>query len=61
MRTSPLQRLVLGDDLAEAVCFLCSPLSWTANATTVELAGGSSPDIHYELEPHPPWQPGTAR
>jgi NAD(P)-dependent dehydrogenase (short-subunit alcohol dehydrogenase family) len=61
VRTTLLQRLVLGDDLAKAVCFLCSPLSWTINATTVELAGGSSPDIHYELEPHPPWQPGMAR
>lgn len=61
VQTTLLQRLVLAEDLAKAVCFLCSPLSWTINATTVELAGGSSPDIHYELEPHPPWRPGTAR
>lgn len=59
-RTTLLRRLVLADDLARAVCFLCSPLSWLINATTVELAGGSSPDIHYDLEPHPPWKPGTA-
>jgi hypothetical protein len=61
VQTTQVQRLILADDLATAVCFLCSPLSWPINATTIELAGGSSPDIHYELEPHPPWKPGTAR
>ena len=43
-------------------CIAVAPsFAVTINATTVELAGGSSPDIHYELEPHPPWWPGTAR
>jgi NAD(P)-dependent dehydrogenase (short-subunit alcohol dehydrogenase family) len=59
-RTTLTNRLVMAGDLAKVVCFLCSPLSWPINATTVELAGGSSPDIHYELAPHTPWEPGTA-
>jgi NAD(P)-dependent dehydrogenase (short-subunit alcohol dehydrogenase family) len=59
-KTTVMKRLVMAGDLAKVVCFLCSPMSWPINATLVELAGGSSPDIHYELEPHPPWAPGTA-
>lgn len=59
-RTTLLRRLVMADDIARAICFLASPPAWVINATTVELAGGSSPDIHYELEPHAPWRPGTA-
>lgn len=59
-RARKLHRALRGE-ATYRLCFLCSPLSWTINATTVELAGGSSPDIHYELEPHPPWRPGTAR
>lgn len=57
--TTLMKRLVFASDLAKSVCFLCSPVSWTINATVVELAGGSSPDIHYELEPHPPTRPAT--
>ena len=59
-KTTLLGRLVMAEDLARAVCFLCSPMSWPINATTIELAGGASPDIHYELAPHAPWEPGTA-
>lgn len=59
-RTTLLKRIVKAEDLAKVACFLCSPVSWPINAANIELAGGSSPDIHYELEPHPPWKPGTA-
>lgn len=59
-KTTLTRRLVMAGDLAKVVCFLCSPASWPINATNIELSGGSSPDIHYELEPHPPWEPGTA-
>jgi len=58
--TTLMRRLVFAGDLAKVACFLCSPVSWPVNAVTVEVAGGSSPDIHYELKPHPPWRPGTA-
>lgn len=60
VKTTLLRRLVMAGDFAKVVCFLSSPLSWPINATVIELAGGSSPDIHYELEPHAPWVPGTA-
>jgi NAD(P)-dependent dehydrogenase (short-subunit alcohol dehydrogenase family) len=59
-KTTVMGRLVMAGDLARVVAFLCSPLSWPINAATIEVSGGSSPDIHYELEPHPPWAPGTA-
>ena len=59
-KTTLTRRLVMAGDLAKVVCFLCAPVSWPINAATIELSGGSSPDIHYELEPHPPWKPGTA-
>ena len=59
-RTTVMRRLVLAEDLGRSVAFLCSPVSWPINAALIELSGGSSPDIHYELEPHPPWEPGTA-
>lgn len=59
-KTTLTKRLVMAGDLAKVVCFLCSPAAWPINAANIELAGGSSPDIHYELEPHPPWMPGTA-
>jgi len=59
-KTTVMHRLVMAQDLAKVVCFLCSPVAWPINAATIELAGGSSPDIHYELAPHPPWEPGTA-
>jgi NAD(P)-dependent dehydrogenase (short-subunit alcohol dehydrogenase family) len=59
-KTTLMRRLVMAEDLAKVVCFLCSPVSWPINAANIELAGGSSPDIRYELEPHPPWERGTA-
>lgn len=59
-KTTLTKRLVMAGDLARVVCFLCAPVSWPINAANIELSGGSSPDIHYELEPHPPWEPGTA-
>lgn len=59
-KTTLMRRLVMAGDLAKVVCFLASPMAWPINAANIELAGGSSPDIHYELEPHPPWEPGTA-
>lgn len=59
-KTALTRRLVMADDVAKAVCFLCSPLSWPLNATVIDLNGGSCPDVHYDLEPHPPWVPGTA-
>jgi NAD(P)-dependent dehydrogenase (short-subunit alcohol dehydrogenase family) len=59
-KTTLLKRLVMAGDLAKVTCFLCSPMSWPINATLIELAGGASPDIHYELPPHAPWEPGTA-
>jgi NAD(P)-dependent dehydrogenase (short-subunit alcohol dehydrogenase family) len=60
-KTTVLRRLVMAQDLADVVTFLCSPLSWPINAANIELAGGSSPDVHYELPPHPPWEPGLAQ
>lgn len=59
-KTTVMRRLVMAGDLAKVAAFLCSPVSWPINAALIELSGGSSPDIHYELEPHPPWEPGTA-
>lgn len=59
-KTTLTKRLVMAGDLAKVACFLSSPVAWPINAANIELAGGSSPDIHYELEPHPPWEPGTA-
>lgn len=59
-KTTVMGRLVMAGDLAKVACFLCSPVSWPINAATIEVSGGSSPDIHYELAPHPPWIPGTA-
>jgi NAD(P)-dependent dehydrogenase (short-subunit alcohol dehydrogenase family) len=58
--TTLLKRLVLAGDAAKITAFLCSPVSWPINAAAIEIAGGSSPDVHYELDPHPPWRPGTA-
>lgn len=59
-KTTLMKRLVMAGDLAKVVCFLCSPVSWPINAANIEVSGGSSPDIHYELDPHQPWEPGTA-
>lgn len=59
-KTTLMRRLVMAGDLAKVACFLCSPVSWPINAANIEVSGGSSPDVHYELEPHPPWKPGTA-
>lgn len=59
-KTTLMRRLVMAGDLAKVACFLCSPISWPINAANIEVSGGSSPDVHYELEPHPPWKPGTA-
>ncbi len=59
-QTTLLQRLVMAGDAAKVIAFLCSPVSWPINAAVVEIAGGSSPDVHYELDPHTPWKPGTA-
>lgn len=61
VKTTLTRRLVMAGDFAKVMCFLSSPLSWPINATLVELAGGSSPDIHYELAPHPPWIPGDRK
>ncbi|HWI74332.1 MAG TPA: SDR family oxidoreductase [Baekduia sp.] len=59
-RTTLLGRLTLAGDVAKVGAFLSSPLSWPINAAVVEVSGGSSPDVHYDLDPHPPWKPGTA-
>lgn len=47
LETTVMGRFVLSGDLAKVVCFLCSPASWPINAATVEVSGGSSPDIRY--------------
>lgn len=60
LKTTLMRRLVMAGDLAKIATFLCAPVSWPINAAVIDVAGGSSPDIHYECEPHPPWQPGTA-
>lgn len=59
-KTTLMRRLVMAGDIAKVATFLCAPVSWPINAAVIEVARGSSPDIHYELEPYPPWQPGTA-
>jgi NAD(P)-dependent dehydrogenase (short-subunit alcohol dehydrogenase family) len=60
-QTTLMRRLTTADDVAKVGAFLCSPVSWPINAAFVEVSGGSSPDVHYELDPHPPWKPGTAK
>ncbi|OBJ90439.1 hypothetical protein A9W96_23005 [Mycobacterium sp. 1245852.3] len=59
-KTTLMRRLVMAGDVAQVATFLCAPVSWPINAAVIEVAGGSSGDIHYELEPHAPWEPGTA-